>query len=80
MMGWKVHKMHKMIQKNDISKLEVAKPTSRWIFWRKSKSQNFEIFEIFELWVIFFSKPHEQALEKKKCFFFRFFEEHIIHE
>ena len=33
--------MRKIIQKIHFSRLEVGRTTSRWIFWRKSKNQNF---------------------------------------
>jgi hypothetical protein len=48
--------------------IEVAETTSRWIFWGKSKNQNFVFFYIFEN--KFFSRAILQALE----FFFFFFE------
>ena len=41
---WKnfsVQKMLKIVQKSHFLYLEVGKTTSEWIFWRKSKNQNF---------------------------------------
>ena len=56
------HKMRKMFQKIHFWALKVAKTTSRWIFWQKSKTQNFGIFDFFKNKL--FSRAVLQALEK----------------
>jgi hypothetical protein len=56
-----VQEMLKIIQKIHFLYLEVGKTTSRWIFWRKSKNQNFAFLKKkFE----YFSRTPVQALEK----------------
>ena len=58
-------KMLKIIQKSHFLYLEVGKTTSGWIFWRKSKNQNFAFLKKkFK----YFSRTPVQALEK--TFFF----------
>ena len=50
--------------------LEVAKTTSRWIFWPKSKNQIFAFFEVFQIWVQHFFK--NMSHKRLKNFFFAF--------
>jgi len=57
--------MRKIIQKNDFFGLEVVKTTSWWIFWRKSKNQNFRFFEKF---FQVFSKIYVTSAWKKNFF------------
>ena len=52
-------KMLKIIQKSHFLYLEVGKTTSRWIFWRKLKNQNFAFLKKIS---IFFSRTPVQAL------------------
>ena len=53
--------MLKIIQKRRFLYLEVGKTTSGWIFWRKSKNQNFAFLKKkFK----YFSRTPVQALEK----------------
>ena len=59
--------MLKIIQKNHFLYLEVGKTTSGWIFWRKSKNQNFVFLK---KKIKHFSRTPVQALEK--TFFFKF--------
>ena len=57
--------MLKIIQKSHFVYLQVGKKTSRLIFWKKSKNQNFTFLKNFS---IYFSRAPVQALEKN--FFF----------
>ena len=49
--------MLKIIQKNNVLYSEVGKTTSRWIFWRKSKNQNFA----------FLKKKHFNVFQERMC-------------
>jgi hypothetical protein len=53
--------MLKIIQKINFLYLEVGKTTSRWMYWQKSKNQNFAFLQKkFK----YFSRTAVQALEK----------------
>ena len=72
---WKTfsqQKMLKIIQKSHFLYLEVGKTTSGWIFWQKSKNQNFSFLK---KKIKYFSRTPVQALD---FFFFLICEVEVV--